>query len=343
MAILTSSLTETVLAQVIDCSSSAQIWSLLQDTYASQSGAQVVNLRLQLTSLKKGGETTTEFFNRAKGLVTALAAAGQPISDSEFVIYLLAGLGSEYDSLVTSLSTQPNLPKSQQVLPYLFNFESRSTRNTEALLSTPPSANNTQTQTPTTDKTSNHSHDLNYTASKRGGQGSQRGRGSYRGRGTPVGRNQAGGRGSHFRGAPDNRPPCEVCSKPGHSTLTCWYRFDHAYQAPPPPQFHANYSNYRAPLPQWYPDTAASHHYTPVLSNLRIDSFPYHGTDQVMLGDGSSALIAHHGSSSLYTPNHIFSLTNLLHTPSISKIFYLFARFVQIIECFLNFFLTILW
>lgn len=89
MAILTSSLMEATIAQLIDCTSSQQIWTLLQDLYASQSGAQVVNLRLQLASPKKDGETATEFYNRAKGQVSALAAGGQPLSDSGFVIYLL--------------------------------------------------------------------------------------------------------------------------------------------------------------------------------------------------------------------------------------------------------------
>lgn len=105
VAILTASLSEIVLAQVIECDTSAKIWSHLHELFAARSSAQIVHTRLQLASLKKGSESVSDFFNKAKSLTTLLVAAGQSISDTEFITYLLAGLGTEYDSVVTSLST----------------------------------------------------------------------------------------------------------------------------------------------------------------------------------------------------------------------------------------------
>lgn len=110
IAILTSSLTESILAQVIDCNTSTQIWSNLYDLFSARSSAHIVHTRIQLASLKKGSETVSEFFNRGKSLSTMLAAADQGIFDTEFATYLLAELTSDYDSIVTSLSTQPILP-----------------------------------------------------------------------------------------------------------------------------------------------------------------------------------------------------------------------------------------
>lgn len=95
MAMLTSSLTEGFLAQVIDCPTSTQIWATLHDLFVARFSAQVIQTRLQLVSLKKGSETLSEFFNRAKQLSILLAVASQPIVDPEFNTYLLVGLSSD--------------------------------------------------------------------------------------------------------------------------------------------------------------------------------------------------------------------------------------------------------
>ncbi|KAL8170187.1 hypothetical protein V2J09_021991 [Rumex salicifolius] len=67
-------------------------------------------------------------------------------------------------------------------------------------------------------------------------------------------------------------------------------RFNQAVQPLPPRSFQAHNTSYS----QWYPDTAATHHFTPVMSNLRIFDRPYEGTNQVVLGDGSTIPINSH-------------------------------------------------
>lgn len=105
MVVLTSSLTEPILAQVIECTSAYQIWNLLRDLFAARSSANVGHTRLQLASLKKGEESITDYYTKAKNLISMLHSARQTISDPEFIVHLVAGLGSDYESLVTSLTT----------------------------------------------------------------------------------------------------------------------------------------------------------------------------------------------------------------------------------------------
>lgn len=38
-------------------------------------------------------------------------------------------------------------------------------------------------------------------------------------------------------------PTCQICSKPGHVALYCYYRFDHAYQYEPPKSFSINFTS----------------------------------------------------------------------------------------------------
>lgn len=64
--------------------------------------------------------------------------------DSELSIYLLASLGTEYESLVTSITTHPDSLSPHQIFSFLLNHESQLVHQTQSLLSgTPLTAHNT--------------------------------------------------------------------------------------------------------------------------------------------------------------------------------------------------------
>jgi hypothetical protein len=115
------------------------------------------------------------------------------------------------------------------------------------------------------------------------------------------------------------RPTCQVCLKPGHTTAKCYHRFDHAYEVEPaPPSVY--YTAPSAPSDvSWYPDTGSTHHLTHDLSNLTIRADEYHGPDQIRVGNGQGLPISHAGLSSLSTPTRVFKLSQLLHVPQIQK------------------------
>lgn len=68
----------------------------------------------------------------------------------------------------------------------------------------------------------------------------------------------------------------------------------------------------------WYMDSGASHHPTSDASNLSPVA-PFHGTEQVMVGDGKTICIANIGNCSLHTHTKPLLLNPVLHTPKISK------------------------
>lgn len=71
----------------------------------------------------------------------------------------------------------------------------------------------------------------------------------------------------------------------------------------------------------WYVDTDATHHMTADASNMTTHA-NYNGTDQILVGNGTSASIYGIGNMTLQTaktaktPLH---LKNMLHVPSIHK------------------------
>lgn len=81
-------------------------------------------------------------------------------------------------------------------------------------------------------------------------------------------------------------------------------------------------SNYASPStivdPAWYFDSGASHHVTPDLANLSINS-EYNGDDQLVVGNGIPLNISHIGSKVLSASPKSVKLSNILVVPKLTK------------------------
>jgi hypothetical protein len=102
-----------------------------------------------------------------------------------------------------------------------------------------------------------------------------------------------------------NRPNTTPVA-PMNNTTTTWQ-----------PQAHFA-SNTTSTTPQWLLDSGASHHVTADLSNLSLHT-PYNGSDDIMIGDGSSLPITHIDSTSFTIHNTSFKLNNVLCVPNMKK------------------------
>ena len=205
------SISEGVLAQVIGCSTSSEVWITLEKLFASQSKTRILQLHIQLQSIKKNSLTMGEYFAKIKRVADNLAAAGQPISNDDKIMYLLAGLGSNYDPVVASVTSKPDSFSLQEIQAILLNQEARLEQ-----LHSEKSIEFQQTTANIASQTFFKGNDPKVSI---GGHTTipRNIRGGYRG-----GRNR-GGRGSRYN---FSKPICQVCGKPGH-TITCYYRFDH--------------------------------------------------------------------------------------------------------------------
>lgn len=64
-----------------------------------------MQLHFQLATLKKGLETIVVYYQRAKLLRYTLVASGKTLSSREFITYILASLCTDYESIITSITT----------------------------------------------------------------------------------------------------------------------------------------------------------------------------------------------------------------------------------------------
>jgi len=282
--------------------------------FASQANARIMQVHFQLATLKKGNSSVTDYFHKLKTLSDTLATCGQPLNDFEAVSFLLASLGSEFDPLVTSVTTRIDPISHDDIYGLLLAHEMR----LEQQMATTDLSNATAHVTA---RNTSHSgqRDRSFNAAR--GRGFPNGRG-YRstfpgGRGPSSGRR---GRGQQFHGTSSSRPICQICNKLGHYASTCYQRFDQSSQTDSRSPLQAFYSSPSLPTDDsWYPDSGATHHLTHDLNNLAISSDAYTGSDQIRVGNGTGLSINHIGSARISCPRRSFVLKNLLHVPSICK------------------------
>ncbi|XP_010269112.1 PREDICTED: uncharacterized protein LOC104605873 [Nelumbo nucifera] len=123
---LQASLTKSVFVQVIGCSTSKEAWQTPDRLYSSKSLVRIMQLHFELRTIKKGTLTMVEYLRKIKGIVDNLVVTGQPLSQVDYVLPILSGLGPEYESFVTSIiTTCPDQVSSGDVQGMLFNHEIR--------------------------------------------------------------------------------------------------------------------------------------------------------------------------------------------------------------------------
>jgi hypothetical protein len=314
LSTILSSLTENVLAQMIGYSISREVWMALERMYTSQSRARTLQMRTHLATLRKGNASISEYFQRVKSLCDTLAAAGQPLSDDESISYILAGLGSDFDPFVTSVTTRLDPMTIEELYNHLLTHEMRIDHQNQSSGLLTASA---------------------HVASRQSFKGRpQRPHQSYRGGGSTRGSFFSSRGGTHPRySSGSSRPQCQICGKLGHTALKCFRRFDVAHQMDVPSatssQALAAFSQPSPSNSDWHPDTGATHHITADMKNLTLNNEEYHGSDNIQVGNGTGLAISHMGSSTLNASNHSFSLKNILLVPEIQKNLLSVQQFAQ--------------
>ncbi|XP_010278284.1 PREDICTED: uncharacterized protein LOC104612540 [Nelumbo nucifera] len=117
---------EGVLAQVIEhATSSKSIWDALARLFAFRSNARVMQLRFELSHLKKGNQCMADYIQKVRLISNSLAATGGIISDSELIQYVLGRLGPDFESLVTIIMVRSNGFTFDYMQALLLNHEIR--------------------------------------------------------------------------------------------------------------------------------------------------------------------------------------------------------------------------
>ena len=210
--------------------------------------------------------------------------------EEDLTFSLLRGLPPPYNAFYASTSPLLDSLTFDDVVSNLRTYESHLLRQAEEHKPTEfaPCANFTQSQ----NQDPHHN---------RGGR-------SNRGQGRNQGKNQ---------------PLCQLCFKYGHRAVNCYERFNKDFvQCQWNPRSQNSNSRASSSNPQanmvtiainppsqritWYPNSGASHHITPNLSDIH-DPSVYSGPDQLYVENGQGMQITHTGKTYLHNQNNILN------------------------------------
>uniref|UniRef100_A0A2N9HH13 Integrase catalytic domain-containing protein n=1 Tax=Fagus sylvatica TaxID=28930 RepID=A0A2N9HH13_FAGSY len=326
LTLLLSTLSSPVLAMVVGTTTAQEVWNRLEEKFTCTARANVLNLKLELQGIKKGNESISSYLQRIKNTRDKLSAVGVLVDNEELLHMILKGLPKEFAPFASAIRTRDD-SISFEKLSVLLQTEEQSM---------------TEVSDPLTNSalamfvSNNHKPNNGFN----GGQGYNRGRGRNsfnRGRGgrsftaypTPqIQSSQPSNLNSQAQSSfgsqgKTERPTCQICWKIGHYAIDCYHRMDFAYQGKNPPTklaAMANASNlqYTHNSETWLTDSGASDHITATASNLNTQA-PYHGSEQVTVGNGQNLPIQSIGNTQLHTQYHKFQLKNVLHIPRIAS------------------------
>ncbi|XP_019051492.1 PREDICTED: uncharacterized protein LOC104586965 [Nelumbo nucifera] len=122
---LISSLTGSIMAQVIGLRSSQEVWNALSKSYSTLSHSRIFQLQRQLQSLRKGTLTVSDYVRHAKSIADNLAVVAEPILPKDLAMYILCSLGSDYKFVVTTVTNRSDMEQLDvdDVLGILLNHE----------------------------------------------------------------------------------------------------------------------------------------------------------------------------------------------------------------------------
>uniref|UniRef100_A0A2N9JAD8 Integrase catalytic domain-containing protein n=1 Tax=Fagus sylvatica TaxID=28930 RepID=A0A2N9JAD8_FAGSY len=115
VSIISTTLSEPMLASIIGCKTSAAIWSVIQEHFSQKSIANSSLYCKRLINLVRGTRPISKYLQEAKSTVDAFAAIGEPVSNKDLVNVVLGGLGSDFDMLIAPTHTSQGYPLSSSL------------------------------------------------------------------------------------------------------------------------------------------------------------------------------------------------------------------------------------
>lgn len=103
LSYLLSSVSKDILLQVSACETAVEAWAAIERMFGSRMKARTVNLRIVLATIRKGNMTVAEYCGKMKALGDDMADTGRKMEDEELVEYILAGLGQEFNLVISTV------------------------------------------------------------------------------------------------------------------------------------------------------------------------------------------------------------------------------------------------
>ncbi|KAL5745917.1 hypothetical protein ACOSP7_027063 [Xanthoceras sorbifolium] len=125
LAWILSSISQELLPEFVGCQTACEAWQTIVQLFSSQSKANVMQLKLQLQTLRKDGSTVSDYLMKKKSLIDNLAFAGYSMSNDDKLMSILSGLGSDYNPFIISVTSVPHSYSIAEITSLLLTHEAR--------------------------------------------------------------------------------------------------------------------------------------------------------------------------------------------------------------------------
>ncbi|CAH9072618.1 unnamed protein product [Cuscuta epithymum] len=123
---LFATLSRDILMEVYDLKFSARIWESLETCFMSACLARSIELKRQLSHIKKKeSQTIDQYLLEVKLLADNLNSINSPVSNRDVIEYTINGLGPDYESLISIISYIPGNATIESLRPVLLAQEQR--------------------------------------------------------------------------------------------------------------------------------------------------------------------------------------------------------------------------
>ena len=106
LTFMSSTLSPSILALTVGCSSALEVWKVLENRFSSISRSHVMNLKGELHNLKKGADSVYLYLQKIKEVKDKLLADGVVVDDEELLHIILKGLPKEYNAFRSAIRTK---------------------------------------------------------------------------------------------------------------------------------------------------------------------------------------------------------------------------------------------
>lgn len=125
LSYLLNSLTKDALAPVATATTAAEAWEVLERMFSAHSKARIANLRVLLSTTKKGNMSTSAYFTKMCSFKDELATVGKVIDDDEMVQFILNGFDFDYNPFVSSMLGRVGFLSLSELYSQLLTYDQR--------------------------------------------------------------------------------------------------------------------------------------------------------------------------------------------------------------------------
>ena len=141
LAVIVLSVAPSLLYLIGDPKSPVVVWKKQADQFEKKSWSKKLELRRKLCSLwLKVGESVQKHIKSLTETFESLSVIGDPVSEEDRVVYLLASLPESFSMLVTAFEANAEIPKMEVVTERLLSEERKMKERGESVGETPTKA-----------------------------------------------------------------------------------------------------------------------------------------------------------------------------------------------------------